>query len=604
MRRLVQLLVALALVVTSLPLGGVTPAAAEDFSIQGGHFFTQTGGGGGKGYAITDEGGVRFWSEFRRLGGVQAVGYPISRRFQWDGFTVQAMQRVVFQWRPEAGQVYFINTFDLLSQAGKDEWLTAVRQTPPPLPADFDAGKDWPAIVAARLALLDENPAIRQKYFSVVGDAVTMNGLPTSRVTDMGNNLTLRAQRVVFQQWKEHVPWARAGEVTVALGGSIAAEAGLLPQDALAAEDAPPPLSGPAPLSAPPAPPPSNVQLGGLGYGMQVDPNADYGRALGLTRQAGFGWVKVQARWEDLEAQPGNVNWEFFDRIIGGAEAAGVKLLLSVVTAPMWSRPPGSDHNVPGPPADPQTFANFVGGIAARYPGRVGGYEIWNEQNLAREWGGNGRQNAAEYVRMLQASYRAIKAVDPAAAVVVGALTPAGNVNLGEGLLAVDDVEYFAQMYDAGMKGYFDAVGAHPSGFNNAPDLNPLDPAVLARPGSFRSHRSFYFRNFERYREIMLRWGDGNKQIWITEFGWAAGPNPAPEYAYAADNSEEDQANYLVRAFQIARERGYIGPMFVWNLNFAPGADPGDVQGKRVFGILNSDWSPRAAYHALAAMPK
>lgn len=610
MRLFLRFLAAVALVVTGLPFSQVPPvAAADDYAIAGGHFFTQTGGGGGKGFAVTDEGGVRFWSEFRRLGGVQAVGYPISQRFQWDGFTVQVMQRAVFQWRPEAGQVYFANTFDLLSSAGKDDWLLGVRQTPRPLGGDFDAGKEWPAVVSTRLALLDENPAIRQKYFSVVGDPVMMNGLPTSRVTDMGNHYALRAQRVAFQQWKENVPWARAGEVTVALGGSIAAEAGLLPQEALVAHDAAAP--GPAALSAaPPAPaatappPPSSAQLGGLGYGMQVDANADYGRALQLTRQAGFNWVKVQARWEDLEGEPGNINWGFFDRVIGGAEAAGAKILLSVVTAPMWSRPPGSSHDVPGPPADPQTFANFVGAIAARYPGRVGGYEIWNEQNLAREWGGNGRQNAGEYVRMLQASYRAIKAADPAAAVVVGALTPAGNVNLGAGLLAVDDVQYFAQMYDAGMKGFFDAVGAHPSGFNNAPDLNPLDGAVLGRAGSFRAHRSFYFRNFERYREIMVQRGDGGKQIWITEFGWASGPNPAPEYGYAVDNSEQDQANYLVRAFQIARERGYIGPMFIWNLNFAPGADGGDVQGKRVFGILNSDWSPRPAYHALAAMPK
>ena len=39
----------------------------------------------------------------------------------------------------------------------------------------------------------------------------------------------MRAQRVVFQEWKEDVPWARRGEVTVALGGDIAKEAGILP---------------------------------------------------------------------------------------------------------------------------------------------------------------------------------------------------------------------------------------------------------------------------------------------------------------------------------------------------------------------------------------
>ncbi len=205
-------------------------SAAEDWDLPGGgHFFTQTGGGGGKGYSITNEGGVAMWSEFNRLGGVQAVGYPISQRFQWNGFTSQAMQRVVFQWRPDQGVVNFINVFDMMSDAGKDDWLLSTRQTPKPLPAAFDAGLDWDAKVAKRLALLDDNPAIKAMYYSVTGDAIQMNGLPTSPITDMGNNFTIRAQRIVIQQWKVAVPWASAGQVTVALGGSIAGEAGILP---------------------------------------------------------------------------------------------------------------------------------------------------------------------------------------------------------------------------------------------------------------------------------------------------------------------------------------------------------------------------------------
>ena len=206
------------------------PASADpqDWSVPGGRFFTQTGG-----YAVVDRDGVPFWSEFQRLGGVQGVGYPVSQRFEWDGFVVQAMQRVIFQWQPATGQVSFVNVFDLLTEAGKDDWLLAVRQTPKPLPPEFDAGKPWGEVLQTRLALLDENPAIKRQYYSVAGDPIAMNGLPTSRVTDMGNNYTIRAQRVVIQQWKIDVPWAKAGQVTVALGGDIAKEAGLLPREAI-----------------------------------------------------------------------------------------------------------------------------------------------------------------------------------------------------------------------------------------------------------------------------------------------------------------------------------------------------------------------------------
>ncbi|MCX6020248.1 MAG: CAP domain-containing protein, partial [Chloroflexi bacterium] len=244
--------VPLAAILTLTALPPVSHAEAQDWDIPGGHRFTQAGG-----YDVIDNDGVPFWREFRRLGGVQAVGYPVTGRFQWDGFTVQVMQRAIFQWRPEAGQVYFVNVFDRFTESGKDDWLTAVRQTPKPVPASFDDGKNWNQIVLARLSLLDANPAIRSKYFSVVGDAVMMNGLPTSQVTDMGNNYTLRAQRVVFQQWKENVPWAKAGEVTVALGGAIAKEAGLLPggSGAPAAAAAPDPAAPPAQAAAAPVAP-------------------------------------------------------------------------------------------------------------------------------------------------------------------------------------------------------------------------------------------------------------------------------------------------------------------------------------------------------------
>jgi hypothetical protein len=56
-----------------------------------------------------------------------------------------------------------------------------------------------------------------------------MNGLPTSGITDMGDSFTIRCQRIVIQQWKKDMPWAKAGDVTVANGGDIAKSAGLVP---------------------------------------------------------------------------------------------------------------------------------------------------------------------------------------------------------------------------------------------------------------------------------------------------------------------------------------------------------------------------------------
>jgi len=234
-------LCALALATLGLPgPGRPGPAAAlnsADWDIPGGHFFTQTRGGApaGYGYSVTDDAVAPFWSEFQRLGGVEAVGYPVSRRFVWNGFVVQAFQKAIFQWRPEVGRVYFVNVFDEFTRLGKDGWLEVVRSTP--RPAQFnEQGLSWDQIIANRLKLLDDYPAIRAAYFGV-GDWLNLNGLPLAPVKDYGNVRVLRAQRVIIQQWLVDVPWARAGQVVFANGGDVAKEAGIIPQAATQPED-------------------------------------------------------------------------------------------------------------------------------------------------------------------------------------------------------------------------------------------------------------------------------------------------------------------------------------------------------------------------------
>ncbi len=52
----------------------------------------------------------------------------------------------------------------------------------------------------------------------------------------------------------------------------------------------------------------------------------------------------------------------------------------------------------------------------------------------------------------------------------------------------------------------------------------------------------------EQYRNIMVKYGDGGKRLWPTEFGWASTGNPFPGYEYATYNSDQQQGDYIVRA--------------------------------------------------------
>ncbi|GIW10428.1 MAG: hypothetical protein KatS3mg061_1485 [Dehalococcoidia bacterium] len=243
-------------------------AQEADLALPNGRFFTQASGDDSRrtGFPVVDDSRARFWSEFQRLGGASVVGYPISRRFTYQGFETQVFQKLVFQWKPAEGRVDYLNIFDLLSEAGKDDWLAVTKQVPNRGTFN-EQGKPWDQIVASRLALLDKNPAIKAAYHNVRGNPIELNGLPTSEVTDYPNVQVLRAQRVVFQYWKVDVPWARAQTVTVANGGDVAKEAGLFPADALkpmtlleatAPEGSAPPSAAsqpaPTPASAPAAP--------------------------------------------------------------------------------------------------------------------------------------------------------------------------------------------------------------------------------------------------------------------------------------------------------------------------------------------------------------
>jgi len=326
--------------------------------------------------------------------------------------------------------------------------------------------------------------------------------------------------------------------------------------------------------SAPRGPLPGS---GSFGYGIQAHMMGDNARIFDHVQALGFNWVKQQVEWFRYNPGPGQYDWGALDRIVNEANA----------------------------PQNLQHLADFMGAMAARYKGRVGAYEVWNEQNLHYEWG-NEALDPARYVEMLKLSYGAIKAQDPQAFVISGALTPTG----APPPLAMDDFAYLEKMYQAGVKNYCDGIGVHPSGYNIPPDVPWLgyeDPVASFRGPWNTPHHSWAFQStMLGYRNIMVVYGDAGKRLWPTEFGWASceglGAGPSPGYEYAADNTEAEQARFLVTAYQMAKGWGWVGPMFTWNLNFGPVS--GSQDEKAAFGIVRENWSQRPAFAALRDMPK
>ena len=192
-------------------------------------------------------------------------------------------------------------------------------------------------------------------------------------------------------------------------------------------------------------------------------------RDMGMIKDAGFGWVKQNIGWRDVEgAGKGQYDWSRVDWIVYECNKLGLDLLVRIDHQPKWA---GGNYPTNGPPDNYADLGDFLYAMASRYKGRIRAYEIWNEPNLAREWGGRA-PNAAQYVALLKEAYRYIKQADPNAMVISAGLTPTGT----QPPEAVPDDIYLEQMYQAmgeNSDGYFDVLGVHAAGYKAPPEMSP-----------------------------------------------------------------------------------------------------------------------------------
>jgi hypothetical protein len=362
----------------------------------------------------------------------------------------------------------------------------------------------------------------------------------------------------------------------------------------------------PTALPPPPTPTLQPSGPGGLAFPLRTG-RLEFGVAAHLfytnrdaplikARDAGYGWIRQQIHWRDQEGPAGNYVWGELEDIINTVSAYKLKLLISIVRSPTFYTANGGD----GMPANPKNMGDFVAALAERYPGKIGAIEIWNEQNLAYENGGQVSVNdAGNYVELLKECYTRIKAVDPHIFVIAG---PPSSTAVNSPGVAIDDISYYKAMYsyqNGVMRNYFDAQAVHPGGSANPPDT--LWPDNPSHADGWTTDRTFYFRHVEDVRKVMEEYGMADHPIWITEFGWAT-HNTSPGFEFGNQISFQQQADYIVGAMQLTADKyPWVDAMFLWNLNFAPlQAQSGNpLHEQASFGILNADYSPRPAYWAI-----
>jgi beta-xylosidase len=295
---------------------------------------------------------------------------------------------------------------------------------------------------------------------------------------------------------------------------------------------------------------------------------------IAAMKATGATWVRYDLSWDSVQPASANTyDWTESDAVTKAAQAQGMKVLMIIDFVPAWAREAGCKDSKMCAPADPAAYGRFAAAAAAHYqPYGVGDFEIWNEPNISFRF--RPAANPTTYVAMLKASYTDIKQVDPSAVVIAASTAPTAT-DTGD----YSPSDFLNAMYNAGAGGYFDAISAHPYTY-------PVTPAQSAPTDAWGQLVGMH--------NTMAAHGDGNKQIWITEFGAPTnGPNIAGDHV-----SEAVQAQIATEAVTLFRKWNWSGPFF-WYDYQDDGTSTADSQ--NFFGLVRADGSFKPAYYAYKA---
>jgi len=175
-----------------------------------------------------------------------------------------------------------------------------------------------------------------------------------------------------------------------------------------------------------------------------------------------------------------------------------------------------------------------------------------------------------------------IKKANSEAIVLSGGLSASGDELSGR----ISPVTFMNSLYTSGANQYFDAVALHPYTY-------PASPNNIAVWNGWQQ--------MSLVRQLMVKQGDGEKKIWVTEYGApTGGPGVARDINYLNFNYGPD---YMTESAQqeMAQEAttfynqnvDWVGPFFWYSLQDA--SENRDTV-ENFFGLLRYDGSKKPAY--------
>jgi hypothetical protein len=269
--------------------------------------------------------------------------------------------------------------------------------------------------------------------------------------------------------------------------------------------------------------------------------------------------IRVFVPWGLVEPLDNIYNWSSIDDIMSAAAARNMGVMAQVNATPIWGGANGPGFPIGSGAPNVGAFTDFMGVFANRYGETVSAYEIWNEPNYYQFFN---PINPEAYTDLLKAVYPILKAVDPTATVVAGAVGATQTF----GGLTMSPVEFVQRMLAAGAADFFDALSVHPYG-----DQIPYSGSCPSCPSNVLTPR--------QQVEAIMAMLDG-KKVWITEYGLSTAPGGFTEAQQAAWIKD------LLDHWQ-TYDPDLVGPIFLYTIRDALNPqDPASLE--NFYGLWNA----------------
>ncbi|MGB9739594.1 MAG: glycosyl hydrolase, partial [Chloroflexus sp.] len=227
----------------------------------------------------------------------------------------------------------------------------------------------------------------------------------------------------------------------------------------------------------------------------------------------GVQWVREDLHWYRIQPQPDVWDWVFTDAALHALSRQYVQILGVFGPSVGWATADPTDHPnlISFAPPEEAAFVTYVGAVVQRYHHLIKHWQIWNEPDQALFW--RPAPDPERYTRLLIATARVIRTIDPTATIVLGGINPF-------------DTTFLRAIAEYGGWDAFDVIAIHPY----VDPLSPEEGNLIAAADGVRAVAARY----------------GMKPIWATEVGWASGPGDRD--ALGLTNAAY-QAAYLARAY-------------------------------------------------------